>query len=102
MLTRLIGTGFVLLFLLLGVAQTGTDISALSLALDIAPAAQRVPYVGFLNTVLGIVSLLLMAGGLIVQQWGLGALFGLSAACAALSSLLIRAVRDPRAGTGRI
>lgn len=96
--TRISYSAFAVLFLLLGIAQSGTEISALSLALDIAPAAERVLYVGFLNTVLGIVSLLLMTSGLVVQWWGLGALFGLSAACAGLSSFLIRAVRDPRAG----
>jgi Na+/melibiose symporter-like transporter len=100
--TRISYSAFAVLFLLLGIAQSGTDISALSLALDIAPGAERVLYVGFLNTVLGIVSLLLMGSGLIVQWWGLGALFALSASCAGLSSVLIQAVRDPRADKGRI
>jgi MFS family permease len=96
--TRISYSAFAVAFLLLGVVQSGTDISVLSLALDVAPASERVLYVGFLNTVLGIVSVLLVAGGIVVQKWGLDTLFGISAACALLASFLVYAVREPRDG----
>jgi hypothetical protein len=101
---RISYSAFAVLFLWLGIAESGTDISALSLALDVAPRSERVLYIGFLNTVLGIVSLLLVVGGFVVQQWGLSTLFGLSATCAVLSSFLIWALREPRDGAleGRV
>ncbi len=83
-------------FVLEGALQTGILVSALSLGLDLAPAEDRVLYIGLLNTVLGMVSLLLMTGGFVVEQWGLHAVFAPSAACAALAALLVAGVRDPR------
>jgi MFS family permease len=82
-------------FVLVGALQSGIFISALSLGLDLAPAEDRVLYIGLLNTVLGVVSLLLLAGGFVVERWGLDAVFAPSAVCAALATLLVAAVRDP-------
>jgi len=94
--TRLSYAAFAGQFVVEGALQSGILVSALSLSLDLAPAADRVLYVGFLNTALGIVSLLLLGGGFVVERWGLDAVFAPSAACAALAALLIAAVRDPR------
>jgi MFS family permease len=94
--TRLSYVAFAGQFVVEGALQSGILVSALSLGLDLAPAADRVLYVGLLNTALGIVSLLLLGGGFVVERWGLDAVFAPSAACAALSAVLVAAVRDPR------
>lgn len=55
----------------------------MSLVLDMALAPERTKHVGLVNTVLGVVSLVLIAEGWVVQRWGLNALFAASQ-CAAL------------------
>lgn len=87
---------FTVIFVFLGIIQSGTLISCLSLVLDIAPAAERVFYIGLLNTVLGIVSFVLTVGGLIVEKFGLNALLCFSSTCALVSAFLVRSIRTTR------
>jgi MFS family permease len=94
---RLSYTGFTLVFALLGMVQAGTDIGFLSLGLDLAPAAQRPLYLGLLNTVLGVVSFSLIAGGWIVSRWGLETVFGVGLGFAVVWLVLVGAVREPMA-----
>ena len=86
---------FTLAFVILGAGVIGADVGFLSLLLDIAPATERPLYVGLINTVLGVVCLLLVAGGWVVQQWGMNALFVLSLVCAAAALACVLRVRDP-------
>jgi MFS family permease len=88
--------GFTLAFALTGIVQSGSDISLLGMSLELAPAAQRSLYLGLLNTILGVVSFLLIVGGWIVTRWGLEAVFVVSAALALVSLVLVMTLRDPR------
>lgn len=62
-------------FMLLGIRNSGTGIAWNSLLLDIAPEQERSLYVGFTNTILGVVLLLTGLSGLIVKSYGYVALF---------------------------
>jgi MFS family permease len=101
LLSLLFGVGvsysaFALAFLLLGSSRSGLEMGYMNFVLDAAPAAERVLYVTVANTVSGVVNLLLMAGGVIAEHWGLNAVLALSCVCALLSVFLIGAVREPR------
>jgi len=87
---------FTLVFLMLGIIKAGIQIVSLSFVLEIAPPSERVLYVGLVNTVLGTVSLILMVGGVIAEQWGLNALFSLSACSALLAAFFVWKLREPR------
>ncbi len=92
---RLSYLAFTVIFAIVGVAYSGMEIGFLSLALDLAPAAQRSLYLGLVNTVLGVVSFSLLAGGWIVSRWGLEAVFGVSVAFAVLWLVLSSVLREP-------
>lgn len=62
-------------FMLAGVRNSGTGIAWNSLLLEIAPAEERSLYVGFTNTILGVVLLLTGLSGMIVKVFGYNALF---------------------------
>lgn len=88
---------YTMVFVLMGAVYSGADIALLAMGLELAPADQRSAYLGLLNSALGVVSLLLVLGGWIVDRWGLEAVFLLSAALSSLAILLLRFLPDPRA-----
>lgn len=71
------GYAFLLVFLLMGVRDSGKHIGKRSVLLDIVPVAERPTYWGLLNTVLGIVSLLPVLAGQMIDWLGFQPLFGL-------------------------
>jgi hypothetical protein len=73
------GYAFMLVFLLMGVRDSGKHIGKRSVLLDIVPVAERPIYWGLLNTILGIVSLLPMLAGTMIDWLGFQPLFGLVA-----------------------
>jgi len=101
LLSLLFGVGisysaFALAFLLLGSSRSGLEMGYMNFVLDAAPAAERVLYVTVANTVSGVVNLLLVAGAVIAEHWGLNVVLAVSCVCALLSVFLIGAVREPR------
>ena len=88
---------YTVVFVLLGAVYSGSDIALLAMGLELAPPEQRSAYLGLLNTALGVVSILLILGGWIVAQWGLEAVFVVSAAMAAIAIVTVRGLPDPRA-----
>jgi MFS family permease len=78
-------TTFTLVFVLSGLAGGAGRIVNNNMLLTIAPAAQRATYVGFLNTVLGVVIFVPVLGGILVDLVGFEVLFLLSLALAALA-----------------
>lgn len=76
------GYAFVLVFLLMGVRDSGKHIGKRSVLLDVVPAEERPTYWGLLNTMLGIVSLLPVLAGKLIDWAGFQSLFGLVAALA--------------------
>jgi MFS family permease len=78
----LLFSAFSLVFILSGLALGGSRIVNNNMLLTIAPAAERPTYIGFLNTVLGIVIFVPVLGGVIVDLVGFTPLFVLSFALA--------------------
>jgi MFS family permease len=78
-------TTFTLVFVLSGLAGGAGRIVNNNMLLTIAPAAQRATYVGFLNTVLGVVIFVPVLGGILVDLVGFEVLFLLSLALAAFA-----------------
>jgi len=87
---------YLLVFVLMGLIQSGTMISALSILLEIADPAERPVYVGLANTIMGVATLLLPLGGVLAQVAGLKPLFALAAGLAAAGLLSMAAWQDPR------
>jgi MFS family permease len=77
--------GFGLVFVLIGFASGAGRVINNNLLLDIAPAAERPTYIGFLNTVLGLATLVPIAGGSLVDGVGFEPVFALAAALAVLA-----------------
>jgi MFS family permease len=77
--------GFGLVFVLIGFASGAGRVINNNLLLDIAPAAERPTYIGFLNTVLGLATLVPIAGGSLVDRVGFEPLFALAAGLAGLA-----------------
>lgn len=73
------GCAFVLVFLLMGVRDSGKHIGKRSVLLDIVPVAERPIYWGLLNTILGSISLLPVLAGKMIDWLGFQPLFGLVA-----------------------
>lgn len=76
------GYAFVLVFLLMGLRDSGKHIGKRSVLLDIVPAPERPIYWGLLNTILGVVSLLPVLAGKMIDWLGFQPLFGLVASLA--------------------
>jgi MFS family permease len=71
--------GFGLVFVLICFASGAGRVIKNNLLLDIAPAAERPTYIGFLNTVLGLATLVPIAGGSLVDWVGFEPVFALAA-----------------------
>ena len=89
-------TLFGVVYILQGVVQAGMEVFASNYILDLAPSQQRVIYISFSNTALGIVSLVLALAGVVAQVWGLTALFALCTLSALLAPALTWRLREPR------
>ena len=84
------------IFVLYGVRESGIGVASHSLLLDLAPPVERSLYVGFTNTLMGLVLLVTGISGLIVAALGYAALFLLTAAAHVLA--LVAAGRMREAG----
>jgi MFS family permease len=77
--------GFGLVFMLIGFASGAGRVINNNLLLEIAPAAERPTYIGFLNTILGLATLVPIAGGSLVDGVGFEPVFALAAGLAVLA-----------------
>jgi MFS family permease len=68
-------TSFAGVFVLSGLALGGSRIVNNNMLLSIAPPMERPTYIGFLNTLLGIVIFVPVIGGAVVDTLGFGVLF---------------------------
>lgn len=66
---------FTAVFVTAGSTQSGRSISLMALLLDIAPDAERASYIGFVNTVLGLVSFLPILAGAVIDWLGFEPIF---------------------------
>jgi MFS family permease len=86
---------FFIPFALQGIYQSSTMIGHTNLVLDIAPAQDRPTYIGLINTILGLASLVLMVGGLLVDWLGFLPLFALAAIFFLLAFWVAWGLEDP-------
>lgn len=80
-------SAFTMVFILSGLALGAARIVNNNMLLTIAPPEQRATYIGFLNTVLGIVIFVPVLGGLLIDLVGFRVLFLLSLSLAALAMI---------------
>ncbi len=81
-------------FVLYGVRESGIGVASNSLMLDLAPPADRSLYVGFTNTLMGVVLLSTGVSGIIVAGLGHAALFVITAAGHVLALLAAARMRE--------
>lgn len=82
-------------FAVSGIRESGIGVSAQSLLLDIAPPSERSLYLGFTNSVLGIILLSTGFSGLVVEAFGYPSLFGVTLIAYALALYTALRVRGP-------
>ena len=79
---------FIALFVCLGMATGGQEITFSVLAIEVSPAEDRIIYLGFTNTLIGILILLTPVGGLLADLVSFEALFGVAGAAAIAATVL--------------
>ncbi len=84
------------LFALEGALQPAGVISGSNLLLEMSPPIERPIYLGFANTVLGIVVLATGAGGLLVNWFGFAGLFALTLVCHSVAFVFSTRLQEPR------
>ncbi|MBI5291681.1 MAG: MFS transporter [Chloroflexi bacterium] len=86
-------------FALSGLRESGVGVAGQSLLLDISPAAERSLYLGFTNSLLGIVLFATTLSGVVVQSFGFMALLTLTLLAHAFAVTAALRMRDvPHAG----
>jgi hypothetical protein len=85
------------IFVLYGVRESGIGVASHSLLLDLAPAGERTLYIGFTNTLMGVVLLVTGLSGVIVAGLGFAALFALTVVAHGLALAAGARVREAAA-----
>ena len=86
--TDLVNWVFLAVFVFLGAATGGSEITFSVLAIEVSPVEDRIIYVGFTNTLIGILILLTPVGGLLADLVSFEALFGVALAAAVITAAL--------------
>ncbi len=94
--TEIISALFIPLFGLIGIYETGVNIGAVNLTLEVAPANDRAIYIGFTNTILGIAYLSTAISGLLVDLIGYQGVFALGLLLLLLATWALAQLREPR------
>ncbi len=81
-------------YILLGAREAGIGVAATSLLLDIAPPGERSVYLGFTNSLLGLVLLSTGLSGLVVAQFGFQSLVTLALAAHGVALIVALQMRD--------
>ncbi len=92
-----LGIPFGVVFVLIGISRTSGNIANPSYLLEIATADERPLYIGLTNTVLGIATLLPIAGGVLLDLAGFNAILLVTVSLGALSLKLAAGMIEPRA-----
>ncbi len=79
---------FLAAFVFLGAATGGNEITFSVLAIEVSPVEDRIIYLGFTNTLIGILIFLTPVGGLLADLVSFEALFGVALTAAALTTIL--------------
>lgn len=73
-----IAFAFGVIFLVYGVARTAANIAFPTYLLNLAPPEQRMLYIGFTNTALGVATFIPVIGGMVLDLFGFTFLFGIT------------------------
>ncbi len=84
----LIGWLFLALFVFIGAVTGGQEITFSVLAIEVSPVEERIIYLGFTNTLIGILFLLTPLGGLLADLVSFEALFGVAGVAALIATIL--------------
>lgn len=79
---------FLAVFVFLGAATGGSEITFSVLSIEVSPVEDRIIYLGFTNTLIGILIFLTPVGGLLADLVSFEALFGLAMTTAVTTSVL--------------
>jgi len=93
---ELLLTIYTIVFVLVGMNLNGLFIGQNNLLLEIAPAGERATYIGVANTAIGLVSLLSLLGGYIIERTSYTVLFFLSLILVLTGILLAFSIVEPR------
>ena len=86
--TGMIGWLFLALFVFIGTVTGGQEITFSVLAIEVSPVEERIIYLGFTNTLVGILFFLTPVGGLLADLVSFEALFGVAGIAALASTIL--------------
>lgn len=89
-------TTFTLVFIFSGIAAGAGRIVNNNMVLTIAPPAERATYVGFLNTILGVVIFVPVLGGVLIDLLGFQLVFASAVVMAALALIASRRMSSVR------
>jgi len=93
---ELLLTIYTIVFVLVGMNLNGLFIGQNNLLLEIAPAGERATYIGVANTAIGLVSLLSLLGGYIIERTSYTVVFFLSLILVLTGILLAFSIVEPR------
>ena len=82
------------IYALLSAREAGIGVAGYILLMDIAPPAERSIYMGFTNSILGIILLSTALSGVVVEQWGFIALVAVTLAAYILAMWAALTMRD--------
>jgi Na+/melibiose symporter-like transporter len=85
-------------YVLMAARDAGIGVASHSLLLDIAPAAERSLYLGFTNSILGVILFSTGLSGVVVEHWGFVVLVALTLAAYALALWAALRMQDARPG----
>lgn len=91
---------FGLIFLVYGVARTAANIAFPTFLLNLAPPEQRMLYIGFTNTMLGIATFIPVLGGTILDLFGFTPLFLITVLMSSIGFWLALGLRQIRLTQG--
>lgn len=89
-------TAFTLVFIFSGLAAGASRIVNNNMVLTIAPPAERATYVGFLNTILGVVIFVPVLGGVLIDLLGFELVFIVAVVVSALALIASRRMSNKR------
>ncbi len=93
---ELLLTIYIIVFVLVGMNLNGLFIGRNNLLLEIAPAGERATYIGVANTAIGLVSLLPLLGGYIIERTSYAVAFSLSLILVLTGIFLAFSIVEPR------
>jgi Na+/melibiose symporter-like transporter len=82
------------IYAFLSAREAGIGVAGYSLLMEISPPAERSVYLGFSNSILGIILLSTSLSGLVVEYWGFTALVGLTLAAYLIALAAALTMRD--------